>query len=107
MSRLATGLRCVQAVKPVQIKIRMPAVAIAQPPRPTALSPRGHEILGLLAEGLTGREIARRLYLSPETVRTHIRNATNRLGAKTRVQAVAIMLGHVGSTHPVSLADAA
>ncbi len=107
MYRLATGLRWVHAMKPVHINIRMSPTTLAQAPRPTPLSPREYEILGLLAEGLTGREIARRLFLSPETVRTHIRNATNRLGAKTRVQAVAIMLGHVASAHPVSLADAA
>jgi DNA-binding CsgD family transcriptional regulator len=56
------------------------------------LSPREHEILGLLSEGLTGKAIAGRLFLSPETVRTHIRNATKKLGAKTRVHAVALML---------------
>ena len=57
------------------------------------LSPREREILGLLSEGLTGKAIAGRLFLSPETVRTHIRNATTKLGAKTRVHAVALMLG--------------
>jgi DNA-binding CsgD family transcriptional regulator len=57
------------------------------------LSPREYEILGLLSEGLTGQAIARHLFLSPETVRTHIRNATRKLGAKTRVHAVALMLG--------------
>ena len=46
----------------------------------------------LLSEGLTGRAIARRLFLSPETVRTHVRNATTKLGAKTRVQAVAMLV---------------
>ena len=56
------------------------------------LSPREHEILALLSEGLTGRAIARRLFLSPETVRTHVRNATTKLGAKTRVQAVAMLV---------------
>jgi DNA-binding CsgD family transcriptional regulator len=56
------------------------------------LSPREHEILGLLSQGLTGQAIARHLFLSPETVRTHIRNATRKLGAKTRVHAVALML---------------
>jgi DNA-binding CsgD family transcriptional regulator len=56
------------------------------------LSPREREILGLLSEGLTGQAIAGRLFLSPETVRTHIRNATRKLGAKTRVHAVALML---------------
>ena len=60
--------------------------------RRAQLSPREHEILGLLSEGLTGQAIARRLFLSPETVRTHIRNATMKLGAKTRVHAVALML---------------
>jgi DNA-binding NarL/FixJ family response regulator len=60
--------------------------------RLTTLSPREDEILDLLAEGLTGEAIAKRLSLSPETVRTHIRNGTTKLGARTRVQAVAMML---------------
>src|SRR6185436_6986948 len=60
--------------------------------RVAQLSPREHEILALLSEGLTGRAIARRLFLSPETVRTHVRNATTKLGARTRVQAVAMLV---------------
>lgn len=56
------------------------------------LSPREHEVLTLLAEGLNGQAIAKRLFLSPETVRTHVRNATAKLGARTRVQAVAIVV---------------
>ena len=56
------------------------------------LSPREREILWMLAEGLNGQAIARRLFLSPETVRTHVRNATTKLGAKTRVQAVALVV---------------
>jgi len=61
-----------------------------------ALSPRELEILRLLADGLTGRGIANRLHLSPETVRTHVRNAVRKLGVKTRVQAVAVAIqeGH-------------
>jgi DNA-binding NarL/FixJ family response regulator len=64
------------------------------------LSNRESEILGLLAEGLTGEEIAKRLVLSPETVRTHIRNAMEKLSAKTRVEAVvkALDLGEVQQT---------
>jgi len=53
-----------------------------------AISRREAEILTMLAEGLTGEEIARRLVLSPETVRTHVRNATEKLGARTRTEAV-------------------
>jgi DNA-binding NarL/FixJ family response regulator len=52
------------------------------------LSRRESEILTMLAKGLTGEEIARRLVLSPETVRTHVRNAMEKLDARTRVQAV-------------------
>lgn len=52
------------------------------------LSNRESEILSMLAQGLTGGEIAQRLVLSPETVRTHIRNAMEKLDARTRTEAV-------------------
>lgn len=60
--------------------------------RARSLSPREREVLGLLARGLTGEQIAERLVLSPETVRTHIRNAREKLGASTRVEAVTMAL---------------
>ena len=56
------------------------------------LSPREREVLDLLAKGLNGEEVAERLVLSPETVRTHVRNAMDKLEAHTRVHAVAIAL---------------
>jgi DNA-binding NarL/FixJ family response regulator len=55
---------------------------------PKALSERETELLAMLARGLTGEEIAQRLVLSPETVRTHIRNAMGKLEARTRTEAV-------------------
>jgi DNA-binding CsgD family transcriptional regulator len=61
---------------------------------PPVLSPREREVLDLLASGLTGEEVASRLSLSPETIRTHIRNAMGKLDAHTRVHAVAIALRH-------------
>ena len=62
--------------------------------RTHVLSPREREILGLLSKGLSGEEAAKQLFLSSETVRTHVRNAMNKLGATTRVHAVALALQH-------------
>jgi DNA-binding NarL/FixJ family response regulator len=56
------------------------------------LSPREREILGLLAKGFSGEDAAQDLHLSPETVRTHVRNAMGKLHASTRVHAVAVAL---------------
>jgi DNA-binding NarL/FixJ family response regulator len=60
--------------------------------RTKTLSPREREILGLLSQGLSGEEVASRLFLSPETVRTHVRNAMGKLDAATRAHAVALAL---------------
>jgi PAS domain S-box-containing protein len=54
------------------------------------LSPREHQVVELLASGNTGEQVAERLGISPATVRVHVRNATGKLGASTRTQAVAI-----------------
>jgi DNA-binding NarL/FixJ family response regulator len=54
------------------------------------LTEREWEILRLLARGNGNEEIGRALYISPATVRTHLRNAMDKLGASTRAQAVAI-----------------
>ncbi len=57
-----------------------------------SLSPRELQILELLADGLTGQMIAERLFLFPETIRTRVRNATAKPGARTRVQAVVLVV---------------
>ena len=46
-------------------------------------------MLRLLADGLSTDEVGRQLYISGETVRTHLRKAMRKLGAQTRTQAVA------------------
>jgi len=56
------------------------------------LTPREREITALLADGCDGPAIAERLVLSPETVRTHIRNAMERTNARTRAHLIAIAL---------------
>jgi DNA-binding NarL/FixJ family response regulator len=61
------------------------------PARPT-LTPRESEVLAHVADGLSHDEIGRRLSISPETVRTHVRKACERLNARTRTHAVATAL---------------
>ncbi|MFI6439322.1 response regulator [Streptomyces sp. NPDC050759] len=58
-------------------------------PRP-ALSAREHEILAQLARGLGNREIARALFISEATVKTHLGRIYAKLGVETRAGAVAV-----------------
>lgn len=52
------------------------------------LTPREHEILGLIAEGLSNREIGERLFVSENTVKTHSSRLFEKIGVNRRVQAV-------------------
>lgn len=58
------------------------------------LTQRERDVLRLLADGLSNEEIGKELFISPETVRTHVRKAMARLDADTRTQAVATALRH-------------
>lgn len=73
-------------------EFRTEADAIAAATTRHVLTPREREVFALLAKGRKGPQIASELFLSPETVRTHVQNGVERLGARTRVQAVAIAL---------------
>jgi DNA-binding NarL/FixJ family response regulator len=56
---------------------------------PAGLTPREVEVLGLLAEGLTYAEVAKRLVLSEKTVGHHVSAVLRKLGEPTRSRAVA------------------
>jgi PAS domain S-box-containing protein len=56
------------------------------------LTPREREVVRLVALGAGTRQVAKDLYLSPETIRSHVRNAMSKTGAHTRAQLVAIAL---------------
>jgi DNA-binding CsgD family transcriptional regulator len=64
-----------------------------------ALSGREREVLTGLAGGESGDELAKRLVIAPETVRRHVANAREKLGARSRVHAVALAL-HRGEIEP-------
>ncbi|MDP1588673.1 MAG: response regulator transcription factor, partial [Prosthecobacter sp.] len=57
--------------------------------QPVSLSPREHDLLKLLVEGLTAKEIADRLQVSIHTTSTHTRNLFTKLGVHSRAAAVA------------------
>jgi PAS domain S-box-containing protein len=60
---------------------------------PQALSPREREVVRLVAAGDTGPEIAEQLHIAHDTVRTHVRNAMAKVGARSRAHLVAKALG--------------
>jgi DNA-binding NarL/FixJ family response regulator len=62
---------------------------VASPRRGRMLTPREHEILRLVADGLPTKQIARRLRITERTVKFHVASIFNKLGASNRAQAVA------------------
>jgi PAS domain S-box-containing protein len=63
------------------------------PSRPVALSGRELEIVGLIALGASGPEVAEELQVTHNTVRTHVRNAMKKIDARSRAHLVAKVLG--------------
>ncbi|MGW2402642.1 LuxR C-terminal-related transcriptional regulator, partial [Kitasatospora sp. NPDC001664] len=65
------------------------------------LTGREHEILALIGEGLTNRQIGERLYLAEKTVKNHISRLLAKLGVERRVQAAVIATQALGADrHP-------
>ncbi|MGW3109584.1 response regulator [Streptomyces sp. NPDC001100] len=71
-----------------------PAQAPEIAPELASLSPREREILALIGDGLTNREIGKKLYLSEKTVKNHISRLLAKLGVQRRVQA-AVLASHL------------
>jgi len=66
-----------------------------QGPRPGHdLTPREHEVLALMVEGLNNPEIGERLSVSRSTARAHVSNILSKLGVSNRVEAITLALRH-------------
>jgi DNA-binding CsgD family transcriptional regulator len=63
--------------------------AVDETERPSLLTPREVDVLAAIGEGLSNKEIARRLDISLHTVKFHIESLFRKLGARTRIQALA------------------
>ena len=88
---LVEGLGATPLIQRVRRKGRPGTAAGSQSPSTSCngdLTPRQHEILILLSEGLTNEAISRRLFLSPKTVGHHVEAILERLAAKSRTEAV-------------------
>ncbi|MDX6552335.1 MAG: hypothetical protein QOH74_823 [Gaiellales bacterium] len=95
---LRSGERRIMLLGAFQLHVADQALVVpTRSPGDPTLSRRERDVLSLLAEGLRNDDIAARLILSPETVRTYAQRAMDKLGATTRIQAVvkAIRLGEI------------
>lgn len=87
------GLRLARAkevvvVREVRVPEGQPFALDAGKLRELGITQREHEILGLIAEGLSNREIGERIFVSENTVKTHSSRLFAKLGVGRRVQAV-------------------
>jgi DNA-binding CsgD family transcriptional regulator len=84
-----TRERIVVKEVPVEIRAAGDPFAVDERKREDlGITRREMEILGLVAEGMSNREIAAKLFVSENTVKTHCSRAFDKLGAKRRTQAV-------------------
>jgi len=78
----------IEVIREVEVRVGGPFVVNGDKVRELGLTPREHEILGLIAEGLSNREIAERLFVSENTVKTHSSRLFDKMGVSRRTQAV-------------------
>ncbi|MGH2767308.1 MAG: LuxR C-terminal-related transcriptional regulator [Actinomycetota bacterium] len=101
LPRFAEGIRAALRGEVVVPTPRPQAEAVTRTPQEKSaallasqLTPREREVLTLLVEGLDNAQIARRLDVSANTIRTHVQNILTKLGVRSRLQAAAFAVRH-------------
>lgn len=90
---LLAGLGAASGTAPRPEKVIAPEPAVRDiPPEVNALTEREREVLRLVAQGASAREIGERLFISPRTASTHVSNILGKLGVSNRAAAVAIAM---------------
>src|SRR5579863_9862881 len=77
-----------QVIKEVSVPSGQPFVPADKKREDLGITPREFQILELIAQGMSNREIAEKLFVSENTVKTHSSRVFDKLGAKRRTQAV-------------------
>jgi ATP/maltotriose-dependent transcriptional regulator MalT len=83
-----TRPRPVEAMEPAPAVVSSPFVPDDKKRDDLGITRREMEILELVAEGMSNREIAEKLFVSENTVKTHCSRAFDKLGARRRTEAV-------------------
>lgn len=83
-----TGRQERVVIKEVPVPASAPFLPDEQKREALGITPRELEILELIAQGMSNREIAEQLFVSENTVKTHSSRVFDKLGAKRRTQAV-------------------
>ena len=79
----------------VSAALRAPEPAERDPAALSSLTAREREIVGLIAEGMTNKEIGRHLGISPATVKAHVERLIAKLGVTDRTQAAVLASRHL------------
>ena len=83
----------------VEKRKRLKSLAHLSSAQLNILSPREMEVLALISESMTNEEIADKLFLSPKTVKTHLRNIFSKSGIRNRVEAALLYTRHAMMSH--------
>jgi DNA-binding NarL/FixJ family response regulator len=98
VKRVAAGRSALDPALVRAVRDRLRDTTVGDP-RLATLNPREREVLGLIADGLTNRQIGNRLSLTEKTVKNYVSSLLAKLGLQSRTQAAVLHLGAHAADH--------